>query len=136
MSVERLISSFCQTYSLAERSALTDGDLIAVLDTESWRDVCGEVLVSLLVTCVLGDEMQVFSADDECAVHLGRDDGAGEDTATDGDKASEWALLVWSMSVMLLALHSVQSMSNSCPMHIHFAATQPISSLSATHVPI
>jgi hypothetical protein len=38
--------------------------------------------------------VQVFAADDECAVHLGANDGAGEDTAADGDHAGERAFLV------------------------------------------
>ncbi len=54
----------------------------------------GEVLVALLVTGVLGDKVQVLAANDGGTVHLGRDNGAGEDTATDGDEAGERALLV------------------------------------------
>lgn len=54
----------------------------------------GEVLVASLVTGVLGDEVQVLAADDESTVHLGGDDGTGEDTAADGDETSEGALLV------------------------------------------
>ena len=54
----------------------------------------GKVLVSLLITGVLGDEVEVFSADDQSSVHLGRDDFAGQDTATDGDLSGEGALLV------------------------------------------
>ena len=38
--------------------------------------------------------MEVVPADDEGAVHFGGDDLAGQDTATDGDVASEGALLV------------------------------------------
>jgi len=68
--------------------------LVTLLNTESWRNVRSKVLVSLLVSGVLGDEVEVFSADDKCAVHLGGDDGAGQDTATDGDETSERALLV------------------------------------------
>lgn len=49
----------------------------------------------LLVTVVLGDVVEVFTADDDGTVHLGRDDTAGQDTATDGDKTGEGALLVW-----------------------------------------
>jgi len=82
------------TYSLAQRPALADGDLIAVLDTEGGGDVGGKVLVALLVTGVLGDEVEVFAADDDRPVHLGRHDGAGEDTAADRDLAGEGALLV------------------------------------------
>ena len=39
----------------------------------------------LLVARVLGDEVQVLAADDGGAVHLGGDDGAGQDAAADGD---------------------------------------------------
>jgi hypothetical protein len=61
-----------------------------------------KVLVSLLVTGVLGDKMEVFSADDQSSVHLGGNDGAGQDTATDGDETSEWALLVCGDQVSIL----------------------------------
>jgi len=87
-------------YGLGERSALADGDLVTILDTESGGDVCGEVLVAALVTGVLGDEVEVLAADDERAVHLGRDDSAGEDTAADGDETGEGALLVCAHDTM------------------------------------
>jgi len=83
-----------ETYRLAERSALADGNLVTLLNTESGGNVGGEVLVALLVTVVLGDEVEVLAADDDGSVHLGGNDGAGQDTATDGDLASEGALLV------------------------------------------
>jgi hypothetical protein len=68
--------------------------LVTLLNTESWRDMRSKVLVSLLVTGVLGDEVKVFSADDESSVHLGGNNSASQDTATDGDETGEWALLV------------------------------------------
>lgn len=71
------------TYSLAQWSALSNGNLVTLLNTESWADVCGKVLVSLLVTGVFGDEVEVFSSDDQGTVHLGGNDGTGQDTATD-----------------------------------------------------
>ena len=82
------------TYGLAEGTALANGDLVTLLDTESRGDVRSEVLVALLVTVVLGDVVEVFSPDDQSTVHLGGDDGAGQDTATDRDEAGEGALLV------------------------------------------
>lgn len=82
------------TYGLAERSALANGDLVTLLNTESGGDVGSEVLVALLVSVVLGDEVEVFAADDDGTVHLGGNDGTGQDTAADGDLASEGALLV------------------------------------------
>lgn len=53
-----------------------------------------EVLVSLLISSVFGDEVEVLATDDEGSVHLGGDDGSGQDTATDGDETGEGALLV------------------------------------------
>lgn len=82
------------TYSLGQWTALANGNLVTLLNTESWGDVGSEVLVALLVTSVLWNEVEVLATDDESAVHLGGDDGAGEDTATDGDLSGEWALLV------------------------------------------
>jgi hypothetical protein len=81
-------------YSLAERTALSNRNLVTIFDTERWADVCSQVLVSLLITGVLGDEVEVFAADDKSSMHLCGNDGAGEDTATNGDESSEWALLV------------------------------------------
>lgn len=52
---------------LGERPALANNDLVTGLDTESGGDVGGEVLVALLVTGVLGDEVEVFTADDQGA---------------------------------------------------------------------
>ena len=74
--------------------------------------------MSLLVTCVLGDEMEVFSADNQSSVHLGGNDGAGQDTTTDGDETGERALLVCGDLVSMLL---------SC------AQTAPIPSRSASH---
>jgi hypothetical protein len=83
------------TYGLAQRPALSNGNLITLLNTESWRNMRSKVFVSLLISSVLGNEVQVFSADDECAMHLGGNDGTGQDTATDRDETSKWALLVY-----------------------------------------
>lgn len=82
------------TYSLGERSALSNGDLVTLLNTESRGDVGGKVLVALLVTGVLGDEVEVLPADDQGTVHLGGNNGTSQDTATDGDQTGEGALLV------------------------------------------
>ena len=87
------------TYGLAQRTALADCDPVTLLDTESRGDVSCQVLVALLVTVVLGDVVEVFTADDDGTVHLGRDNTAGKDTAADGDLTGEGALLVCSILV-------------------------------------
>lgn len=66
----------------------------------------GEVRVALLVTAVLGDVVEVLSPDDDGAVHLGGDDGAGQDTAADRDEAGEGALLVYRGLVNQLSVKS------------------------------
>lgn len=53
-----------------------------------------QVLVALLVTVVLGDVVEVFTADDDGTVHLRGHNAASQDTATDGNLADEGALLV------------------------------------------
>lgn len=55
-----------------------------------------QVLVALLVTVVLGDVVEVFTADDDGTVHLGGHNAASQDTATNGDLTDEGALLVCS----------------------------------------
>lgn len=82
------------TYSLAQRPALSHSHLVTLLHTERRADVRGQVGVSLLVAGVLGDEVEVFAADDDSAVHFCADDSAGEDTAADRDEAGEGAFLV------------------------------------------
>ena len=42
-----------------------------------------QILMSLLVSSILGNEMEIFATDDDGSVHLGGDDGSGKDTATD-----------------------------------------------------
>ena len=50
--------------------------------------------MSFLISGVFGDEVKVFAADDEGAVHFRGDNSTGENTAADGDFASERAFLV------------------------------------------
>lgn len=54
----------------------------------------GKVLVAFLISRIFWDEVKVFAANDESAMHFGGDDGASEDTAADGDFAGERAFLV------------------------------------------
>lgn len=54
----------------------------------------GKVLVSLLVSSILGDIVEVLSSDDDSVGHLGRVDDTVKDSASNRDIASEGALLV------------------------------------------
>lgn len=83
------------TYCLAQRPTLPHRNLITVLNTESGRHMRSQVLVSFLVSRILGNEMEVFTPDDERSVHFRRHNGAGQDTPADGDLTSEWTFLVY-----------------------------------------
>lgn len=94
------------TYRLAQRPALPDCDLITLLHTKRRRDMACQVLVTFLVTRVFGNEMEIFSADDESSVHFGGDDSSGEDTTADGDFACERAFLVYNQNQIALFISS------------------------------
>ena len=59
------------TYCLAQWPALPNRNCVSFINTESRRDVCGKVLVPLLVSGVLGNEMKILATDNESTVHLG-----------------------------------------------------------------
>lgn len=50
--------------------------------------------MSLFVSVVLWNVVQVVSSDDDGTVHLGGDNGTGQDLTTNGNQTSEWTLLV------------------------------------------
>ena len=83
-----------ESNSLGDWSTLTNGNNVTNLDTESWGDVDWDVLVSLFVSVVLWNVMQVSSSDDNGTVHLGGDNGTSQDLTTDGNQTGERTLLV------------------------------------------
>lgn len=121
---------------LAQRSALANGNLVTFFNTESWGNVGSEVLVSLLVTGVFGDEVEVFSADDESSVHFGGDDGSGQDTATDGDETGEWALLVClEISISTPAIFPQRHLPSLQSIEIEGSKLQPARPLATSRSP-
>lgn len=56
--------------------------------------MCGKILVPFFISRILWDEVEIFSADDQCAVHLGRHHGSSQNTASNGDQSGERAFLV------------------------------------------
>ena len=53
-----------------------------------------DVFVSLLVSLILLDEVEIVPSDNDGSLHLGGDNHSSEDSSTDGDITSEWTLLV------------------------------------------
>lgn len=83
-----------ESNGLGDWSTLTNGNDVTNFDTESWGDVNWNVLVSLFVSVVLWNVVQVVSSDDDSTVHLGGDDGTSQDLTTDRNQTGEWTFLV------------------------------------------
>lgn len=100
-----------ESNGLGERSALTNNNNVTFLDTESWGHVSSNVLVSLLVSVVFLDEVEIVSSDDDSSVHLGGHNSTGQDLTSDGDVTNKWALLV-DVRTLDGGLRSLESQSN------------------------
>jgi hypothetical protein len=83
-----------ESNSLRQWSTLTNGNQVTLLDTEGWGDVSRQVFVTLLVSVVFWNVVQVVTSDDDGTVHLGGDNGTGQDLTSDGNVTNEWTLLV------------------------------------------
>lgn len=79
---------------LGQGTALSNSDNITLLDREARTAVGVNILVTLLITLVLGDVVEVVPANDNCTLHLGGDDKALDNLTTNGNVSGEGALLV------------------------------------------
>ena len=73
-----LLADDIEADSLGEGAALADSHDITDLDTESWRAVSGDGLMTLLKSVVLLDVMQVVASDDDGSCHFSGDDNTPE----------------------------------------------------------
>jgi len=89
-----LLADNVEANGLGDWSALSDGDDITDLESESWGAVDGHSLMTLLESVVLLDVVEVITADDNRSVHLGCKHDTLEYSATDADVTGEGALLV------------------------------------------
>lgn len=83
-----------ESNSLGDRSTLTNGNNVTDFNTESWGNVNWNVLVSLFVSVVLWNVVQVVSSDDNGTVHLGGDNDTSQNLTTDRNQTGERTLLV------------------------------------------
>lgn len=75
-------------------STLTNGDNITFFNSESWRDVSSNILVSFFVSVIFWNVMQVISSDNDGTVHFGGNNSTGQDFTSDGNSTSEWTFFV------------------------------------------
>lgn len=86
---------YIEADSLGQGAALSHSHHIADLNADKGRGtVDRQVLVALLITVILADIVQVLTTDHNGALHLGADDGTGENASTNGNVTSKGALFV------------------------------------------
>lgn len=78
----------------SEGPALADDDDVTFLDGEGRGAVHWDISVSLLVSVVFGDVVEIVSSDDDGSLHFCGDHNTLEDLASDGDVGGEGALLI------------------------------------------
>lgn len=90
-----LVSNNVELHSLSERAALSYGHHITFTNVgEARRAVNSHLVMSLLKTAVLGDILEVVTADNKGALHLVRHDKSLKNATTNGHISSEGALLI------------------------------------------
>eukprot|EP00804_Cyclotella_cryptica_P023606 CCRYP_011945-RC/>CCRYP_011945-RC protein AED:0.47 eAED:0.52 QI:0/0/0/1/0/0/3/0/178 len=89
-----LVSDNIELDSLRQRTALSNCDNISFLHGEAGAAMSVDVLVTLLITLVLGDVVEVVPTNDNGALHLSGDDKTLDNLTTNGDVSREGALLV------------------------------------------
>jgi hypothetical protein len=83
-----------ESNGLRQWSTLTNGNQVTFLDTESWGNVGSQVFVTLLVSVVFWNVVQVVTSDNDGTVHLGGHNCTRQDLTSDGNLTNEWTLLV------------------------------------------
>ena len=78
----------------SEGPALADNDNVTFLDCKCGGAVHWDISVSLLVSVVFGDVVEIVSSDDDGSLHFCGNTNTLEDLASDGDVGGEGALLV------------------------------------------
>jgi len=86
---------YVETDGLTQWTALTNSNLITNSNIqETWRQVCRDVSMSLFVSVVLLDVVQVVTTQYASSLHLQRSNGTGQDSTTNRNITSKWAFLV------------------------------------------
>ncbi|KAH3678686.1 hypothetical protein OGATHE_000236 [Ogataea polymorpha] len=100
-----------ESNGLGKWSALSNSHNVTLLNSESWRNVSSEILVSLLVSVVFRDVVQVVSSDDDGSVHFGGHNSTGQNSTSDRDSTGERTLLV-NVGTLNSGLRSLESQTD------------------------
>lgn len=80
--------------SLGNRSTFTDGNNITFLDSETWRTMSDNVGMSLFVSIILFDKVEIISSNNKSVFHLVWDNHSSKDFSSDADISSEWTFFI------------------------------------------
>lgn len=95
-----LNSEDVESDTLGEWSALSNGDNISWLNSESWGAVSLQRGMSLLESLEFSNVVEVISSNNDGSVHFVRDDESLVQLSSDGWESSEWAFVVNVVSVL------------------------------------
>ncbi len=80
--------------SLGEWSALPDNNDVTFFNWESWWAVDWDISVSLLISVVFWDIMEIVTSDNNGSLHFSRNNNALKDLTSNGYIGSEWTFLI------------------------------------------
>ena len=80
--------------SLGEWSAFSNSNNISFLDSEAWRTMSNDVFMSLFISIVFLDVVEIISSDDDGVSHFVRDNHSSKNFSSNANITSEWAFLV------------------------------------------
>jgi hypothetical protein len=83
-----------EPHSFRQRPALANDDMVTFLDTEAWGDVSRNVGMPLLIPLIFLHKVEVVPANNDSPVHLSTMACSSNDSASDRNSSSEWALLI------------------------------------------
>ncbi len=83
-----------EVHCLCQWTALTNQHDVTFFYWKSRGNVSWDISMSLFVSVVFGDVMQVISPDDNSALHLGRDDDSLKNFASNGDSRGEGTFFI------------------------------------------
>jgi len=83
-----------ERHCFAKGTTLSDENNISFFYRESGRNMSRDVGVTLLISVILGNVMQIITSHNNCSLHLGWNDDSLEDLSSNGDIGSEGAFLV------------------------------------------
>jgi hypothetical protein len=105
-----------EPHRLTQRSTLSNSNNIALLNTETWRDMSSKILVTFLIPIIFLHIMKIITTivrsehwfgipNDDCTMHFSRDDNTRENSTTNRDLTRKGTFLVYTVKTILRGVY-------------------------------